>query len=74
MCFAFRVTKWLGRSSTTTLLIEWGAEILMNDGLLARAGVFRPNMEGKWLGLVTYGPYAKGLAYQKGAIPVPDRA
>jgi hypothetical protein len=31
MCFAFRATKWLGRSSTTTLLIEWGAGILMND-------------------------------------------
>ena len=48
------------------MLIEWDAEIVMDDGLVLRADVFRPKAAGKWPVLLTYGPYAKGLAFQKG--------
>src|SRR5258706_3761487 len=48
------------------MLIEWDAEIVMDDGLVLRADVFRPKAEGKWPVLLTYGPYAKGLAFQEG--------
>jgi predicted acyl esterase len=48
------------------MLIEWDAEIVMDDGLVLRADVFRPKAEGKWPVLLTYGPYAKGLAFQQG--------
>ena len=48
------------------MLIEWDAEIGMDDGLVLRADVFRPKAMGKWPVLLTYGPYAKGLAFQKG--------
>jgi predicted acyl esterase len=46
--------------------IEWDVEIVMDDGLILRGDVFRPIAEGKWPVLLTYGPYAKGLAFQKG--------
>ena len=48
------------------MLIEWDVEIVMDDGLVLRADVFRPTAEGKWPVLLTYGPYAKGLAFQQG--------
>src|SRR6202047_2085657 len=48
------------------MLIEWDAEIVMDDGIVLRADVFRPSTEGKWPVLLTYGPYAKGLAFQQG--------
>jgi predicted acyl esterase len=48
------------------MLIEWDVGIAMDDGVTVRADVFRPRAEGKWPVLLTYGPYAKGLAFQKG--------
>ena len=48
------------------MLIEWDAEIVMDDGLVLRADVFRPVKEGKYPVILTYGPYAKGLAFQAG--------
>src|ERR1700722_3782310 len=48
------------------MLIEWDAEIVMDDGIVLRADVFRPKAVGKWPVLLTYGPYAKGLAFQQG--------
>src|SRR5262252_2946170 len=46
--------------------IEWDAEIRMDDGLVLRADVFRPVREGRYPVILTYGPYAKGLAFQDG--------
>jgi uncharacterized protein len=54
------------RSQQDNMLIEWDVGIPMDDGLVVRADVFRPAAEGKWPVLLTYGPYAKGLAFQKG--------
>src|SRR5580704_10993052 len=48
------------------MLIEWDVGIAVDDGLILRADVFRPKAAGKWPVLVTYGPYAKGLAFQQG--------
>src|SRR5664280_317507 len=48
------------------MLIEWDVAIAMDDGLILRADVFRPVAEGQWPVLLTYGPYAKGLAFQQG--------
>ena len=48
------------------MLIEWDVGIAMDDGLVVRADVFRPVTPGKFPVLLTYGPYAKGLAFQKG--------
>jgi predicted acyl esterase len=55
------------------MLIEWDAEIVMDDGLVLRADVFRLKTGGKSPVLLTYGPYAKGLAFQK-ATRAPGRA
>ena len=46
--------------------VEWDVPIAMDDGLVLRADVFRPPGPGRFPVLLTYGPYAKGLAFQDG--------
>ena len=46
--------------------IDWDVPIPMDDGLVLRADVFRPVAEGRYPVLLSYGPYAKGLAFQDG--------
>jgi uncharacterized protein len=46
--------------------IDWDVQIEMDDGLVLRADVFRPIKEGRYPVLLSYGPYAKGLAFQDG--------
>ena len=41
--------------------IDWDVAIPMDDGLLLRADVFRPEKPGKYPVILSYGPYAKGL-------------
>jgi uncharacterized protein len=46
--------------------IDWDVPIKMDDGLLLRADIFRPIGDGRHPVILTYGPYAKGLAFQDG--------
>ena len=46
--------------------IDWDAPIAMDDGVVLRADVFRPPGGGKYPVILSYGPYAKGLAFQEG--------
>jgi predicted acyl esterase len=46
--------------------IDWDVPIAMDDGLVLRADVFRPVGEGRYPVILSYGPYAKGLAFQDG--------
>jgi hypothetical protein len=46
--------------------IDWNVPITMDDGLVLRADVYRPMPEGKYPAILSYGPYAKGLAFQDG--------
>ncbi|MEA3193204.1 MAG: uncharacterized protein QOD26_1537 [Betaproteobacteria bacterium] len=46
--------------------IDWDIPIKVDDGLVLRADVFRPEAEGRYPVILTYGPYAKGLAFQEG--------
>ena len=46
--------------------IEWDVPVVMDDGLTLRADVFRPDAEGRYPVVLTYGPYGKGLAFQEG--------
>ncbi len=46
--------------------IDWDVTVEMDDGLVLRADVFRPVTEGRFPVLLSYGPYAKGLAFQEG--------
>jgi Xaa-Pro aminopeptidase len=48
------------------MVIEWDVPITMDDGLVLRADVFRPGGPGQYPVILTYGPYAKGLAFQEG--------
>ena len=46
--------------------IDWDAPIEMDDGVVLRADIFRPVGDGKFPVILSYGPYAKGLAFQEG--------
>jgi hypothetical protein len=46
--------------------IDWDVPIRMDDGLVLRADVFRPEAEGRYPAILSYGPYGKGLAFQEG--------
>ncbi len=46
--------------------IDWDVSIAMDDGLVLQADIYRPPQEGKYPVILTYGPYAKGLAFQEG--------
>ena len=46
--------------------IAWDVPIAMDDGLILRADVFRPVAAGRYPVILSYGPYAKGLAFQDG--------
>ena len=46
--------------------IDWNVPVTMDDGLVLRADVFRPIAEGRYPVILSYGPYAKGLAFQDG--------
>jgi uncharacterized protein len=50
---------------TPAMKIDWDAAIGMDDGVVLRADVFRPD-EGRCPVILSYGPYAKGLAFQEG--------
>jgi predicted acyl esterase len=46
--------------------ITWHQPITMDDGLVVRADVFRPIPDGRYPAILSYGVYAKGLAFQDG--------
>ena len=46
--------------------IDWDVPITMDDGLVLRTDVYRPIEDGRYPVILTYGPYAKGLAFQEG--------
>jgi predicted acyl esterase len=48
------------------MVIDWDVGIAMDDGVVLRADVFRPATPGQYPVLLSYGPYAKGLAFQEG--------
>ena len=57
------------RGTTVTqdgMTIDWDVPITMDDGLVVRADIFRPIAEGRYPVILSYGPYAKGFAFQEG--------
>lgn len=46
--------------------IDWDVPIEMDDGVVLRGDVFRPDPDGTYPVILSYGPYAKGLAFQQG--------
>jgi predicted acyl esterase len=49
-----------------SMRVDWDAPITMDDGVVLRADVFRPLADGQYPVILSYGPYAKGLAFQEG--------
>ena len=46
--------------------VLWDVAIPMDDGIVLRADIYMPPGKGRFPVLLTYGPYAKGLAFQEG--------
>lgn len=46
--------------------IEWDVAIMMDGGLTLRGDVVRPVADGRYPIILSYGPYAKGLAFHDG--------
>ncbi|MET4924253.1 CocE/NonD family hydrolase [Streptomyces sp. PSRA5] len=46
--------------------VEWDVPVEMDDGIVLRADVFRPVTDGPVPVIMTYGPYAKGLPFERG--------
>lgn len=46
--------------------IDWDVPITADDGLVLRADVYRPDADGQYPVLLTYGAYGKGLSFQEG--------
>jgi hypothetical protein len=60
-------TEMRGVSETRDgMVIDWDVSITMDDGLILRADVFRPTKAGRYPIILSYGPYAKWLAFQDG--------
>src|SRR5262249_58768599 len=53
-----------GAAIVPAMVIDWDVPITMDDGVVLRADVFRPGEPAPVI--LTYGPYAKGLAFQDG--------
>jgi uncharacterized protein len=53
--------------------IDWDVPIPMDDGLVLRADVYRPDDDDRHPVILTYGPYAKGLPFQEGYPSAWDR-
>ena len=45
--------------------IDRDAPIRMDDGVVLMADVYRPEHDGRYASIITYGPYAKGLSFQE---------
>ena len=43
--------------------IDWDIPIEMDDGLVLRADLFRPDPTGTYPVILSYGPHAKGHSY-----------
>ena len=46
--------------------VMWHVPIAMDDGIVLRADVYRPIEDGHYPAILSYGVYAKGLAFQEG--------
>ncbi len=55
-----------GAAGRAGMVIERDVPVPMDDGIVLRADVFRPPGPGRHPVLLSYGPYAKGLAFQDG--------
>ncbi len=49
--------------------IDWQVAVPMDDGVVLRCDVYRPEGSGSFPVILSYGPYAKGLAFQEGYAP-----
>src|SRR5215472_472344 len=58
--------RTVGSPVSDGMRVDWDVPVPMDDGVTLRADVFSPGAAGRYPVLLSYGPYAKGLAFQDG--------
>lgn len=48
------------------MIIEFDCEVVMRDGTIIRYDIYRPDKEGQYPCITTYGPYSKGMHFSQG--------
>lgn len=48
------------------MIIEFDCEAEMHDGTIIRYDIYRPEKEGQYPCITTYGPYGKGMHFSQG--------
>ena len=48
------------------MIIEWDVPIEMDDGIILRANIYRPDSDGLFPVIMSHGPYGKDLSWQEG--------
>src|ERR1700757_2092736 len=56
----------MGSRSSDGVRVDWDVPIPMEDGVVLAADVFSPPEPDRYPVILSYGPYAKGLAFQEG--------
>lgn len=46
--------------------IDWDVPLTMDDGVVLRADIYRPDDDGQYPVIISYGPYCKWLAWEDG--------
>ena len=46
--------------------IDWDVPLTMDDGIVLRADIYRPDDDGQYPVIISYGPYCKWLAWEDG--------
>ena len=59
-CSYIRISAELDMSVNS---IEFDCEAVMRDGTIIRYDVYRPDREGQYPCITTYGPYSKGMHF-----------
>ena len=48
------------------MIIEFDCEVVMHNGTIIRYDIYRPDKEGQYPCITTYGPYSKGMHFSQG--------
>lgn len=57
------MTPWRTNLRRDRMVIDWDVPIVMDDGVVLRADVYRPEEDGPYPVILTHGPYAKWLHF-----------
>jgi predicted acyl esterase len=61
-----RAGSFIDRDVRGGMAVDWDVPLVMSDGLVLRANVYRPVSAGRYPALMSHGPYGKDLHFEDG--------